>query len=694
MAIFWNPAHSLKNMRIQLIASTVLLLASPAVAQPQNGLSLIPMPTSLQPGSGRLTVDQSLSVAITGFKDATLERGIHRFVAELSRQTGMSLKQKLVDSPNPTLLIHAAQGRERVQKLSEDESYELVIGESGAKLTAPTPLGVLHGLQTFLQLVEATTNGFAVPVVTIKDRPRFPWRGLLIDVGRHFIPLDVLKRNLDGMAAVKMNVLHWHLYDNEGFRLESKRFPRLQEAGSDGLYYTQDEIREFVAYAHDRGIRIVPEFEMPGHSRSLFAGYPELASGPGPYKVEPGGPDAVMDPTREETYKFIDKFVQEMAALFPDEYFHIGGDEVNGAQWDANPKIQAFIHSHGMKTNQDLQASFNQRLQKILSKHHKIMMGWDEVLHPDLPRTVVVQSWRGQQSLATAAQQGYRSLLSFGYYLDLMWPAARHYAVDPMSGAAASLNPEEKSRIIGGEACMWSEWVTPENIDSRIWPRNAAIAERLWSSPEVQDTDSLYARLDKLSRRLEWLGLTHRSSMIPAFYRMAGTNDIASLRTLAEVVEPVKDYTRMNSLKTGWDFRAPLNRLVDIARPESDQARHLRDAVLRYIGSGYKDKAAEAEIRTRLTTWRDNDAKLHPLLEQFFLLTELAPLSEDLSTLGAAGLFALDCLDKSTPSPSSWRAQQLALVKRAKTPRADLLLMVVEPIQQLIERSEGKTQEP
>ena len=291
----------------------------------------MPMPTSVQPGVGRLPVDQSFSVAITGFNDATLERGIHRFVASLSRQTGMFLKQKLVDSPSPTLLIHALHGSERVQRLSEDESYELVISESGAMLTAPSPLGVLHGLQTFLQLVETTTNGFAVPVFTIKDRPRFAWRGLLMDVGRHFIPLDVLKRNLDGMAAVKMNVLHWHLYDNEGFRVENKRFPRLQEAGSDGEYYTQAEIREFVAYAHDRGIRIVPEFEMPGHSRSLFAGYPELAaSGPGPYRVEPGGADAVMDPTREETYKFIDKFVKEMAKLFPDDYFHVGGDEVNG----------------------------------------------------------------------------------------------------------------------------------------------------------------------------------------------------------------------------------------------------------------------------------------------------------------------------------------------------------------------------
>src|SRR5712691_6334220 len=538
-------------MRILLILNVVFLLAPTTAAQRQRELKLMPMPSSVQLGTGQLPIDQFFSVAVTGFQEAALERGVQRFAAELSQQTGMLFKHKPADA-SPTLSIHADHGREPVEKLGEDESYELAITDSGAKLTAPTPLGVLHGLQTFLQLVATTPAGFAVPVVTIKDRPRFAWRGLLIDVGRHFIPLDVLKRNLDGMAAVKMNVLHWHLYDNEGFRVESKRFPRLQEAGSDGQYYTQAEIREFVAYAHDRGIRIVPEFEMPGHSRSLFAGYPELASGPGPYKIEPGGADAVMDPTQEGTYKFIDKLMEEMTRLFPDDYFHIGGDEVNGSQWDANPKIQAFIQSHGMKSNQDLQAHFNQRLQKILNKHHKIMMGWDEVMHPDLRKSVVVQCWRGQQSLAIAAQQGYSSLLSFGYYLDLMWPASRHYAVDPMSGAAASLNPEEKSRIIGGEACMWSEWVTPENIDSRIWPRNAAIAERLWSSPEVQDPGSMYTRLDKLSRQLEWLGLTHRSALIPALHRMAGTDEVAALRTLAEIVEPVKDYTRMNSLKTTW----------------------------------------------------------------------------------------------------------------------------------------------
>src|SRR4030081_583158 len=247
-----------------------------------------------------------------------------------------------------------------------------------------------------------------------------------------------------------------------------------------------------------------------------------------------------MDPTREETYKFIDKFIAEMAQLFPDAYFHIGGDEVNGHQGDANPKIQAFIHAHGMKNNQDLQAYFNERLQKILSKHHKIMMGWDEVLHPDLPKTVVVQSWRGQQSLATAAKQGYSGLLSFGYYLDLMWPAARHYAVDPMSGAAATLSPEERGRVLGGEACMWAEWVTPENIDSHIWPRNGVVAERLWSPPEVNNEDSMYVRLNALSLHLESLGLTHRSARMHMLHRMAGTGAISPLGALDFVVVTVR----------------------------------------------------------------------------------------------------------------------------------------------------------
>jgi hexosaminidase len=673
-------------MRTLLIVIVPFLFATMAAAQMQPHFNLMPMPSAVQPGTGQLPIDRTFSVSVTGFHDATLARGIDRFVSELSRQTGMSLNHDAVKVASPTLLIHAGHSREEVQRVGEDESYELIVEQSGAKLQAPNPLGILHGLQTFLQLVETTGKGFAVPAVTINDQPRFAWRGLLIDVSRHFIPLNVLKRNLDAMAAVKMNVLHWHLSDDQGFRVESKQFPKLHQMGSEGLFYTQDEIREFLAYAHDRGIRVLPEFDVPGHSRSWFVGYPELASGPGPYALGGGGIDPIMDPTLESTYKFLDKFIAEMAKLFPDAYFHIGGDEVDGKQWDANPKIQAFIHAHAMKNNQDLQAYFNQRLQKILAKHHKITIGWDEILHPDLPKTIVVQSWRGQQSLAAAAQQGYRGLLSFGYYLDLMWPAARHYAVDPMSGAAATLTPEEKARILGGEACMWAEWVTAENIDSHIWPRNGAVAERLWSRQEVTDVDSMYNRLNVLSLRLEWLGLTHRSAR-KYMLRRAGGTDSFYLRTLAEVTEPVKDYTRSDSLKGPIDFHAPLIRMVDAVYPESDTARSFRDLVQNYVRSGYKDKATAGLIRSWLKTWQDNDSGLHPLLEQSFLLHEVMPLSENLSALGAAGLQALDYLDKSEPSPESWRTQEHALVEQAKTPTADLLLMVAAPIQQLIEAS-------
>ena len=649
----------------------------------------MPLPASVQSGTGQLTINQSFSVALSGSHDGSLDSEVQRFQHQLSRQTGIPFRP--TSGAAATLQVHADRIRKPVQELGEDESYVLTVADSGAKLTAPTTLGALRGLQTFLQLVQITPAGFAVPSVTIKDQPRFAWRGTLIDVSRHFIPIDVLKRNLDGMAAVKMNVLHWHLSDDQGFRVESKKFPKLTQMGSDGLFYTQEEIRDLIAYAHERGIRVMPEFDITGHSRSWFLGYPELSSGAGPYTLEGGGAgpyiDPIMDPTRDSTYKFLEKFIAEMAKLFPDAYFHIGGDEVDGKQWDANPKVQEFIHAHGMKNNQDLQAYFNQRLEKIVAKNHKTMVGWDEILHPDLPKTIVVQSWRGQASLAAAAKQGYRGLLSYGYYLDLMWPASRHYAVDPMADAAATLTPEQRSLILGGESCQWAEWVTPENIDSHIWPRNAVVAERLWSPQEAKDVASMYARMNAVSLELEWLGLTHRSARLHMLHRMAGTADIAALRNLADVVEPVKDYDRWSDAKGPIDFHSPLARMIDTVSPESDTARHFSDLVQTFAQSAYKDQATETQIRMWLTTWRDNDARLHPVLEQSFFLQEDEPLSQNLSALGATGLEALDYLDKGQPAPDAWKTQQLALIEQAKTRKADLLLMVVVPVEQLVEAS-------
>ena len=679
-------------MRTIFILLMLCSVLTPMAAQQQPAVNLMPIPANLQMATGRLVIDLSFSVGISGNSDPRLQRGVERFLNDLRRQTGMlPLDMKETEPSKAMLVIRAAHANKEVLELGEDESYSLEVSTAGAKLDTPTTLGALHGLQTFLQLVTTTADGFAVPALSIQDKPRFPWRGLMIDVGRHFIPLDVLRRNLDGMAAVKLNVLHWHLSENQGFRVESKKFPKLHELGSDGLFYTQDEIRDLIAYAQERGIRVVPEFDMPGHSTAWFVGYPELASAPGPYQIERkwGVFDPAMDPTQERTYKFLDDFIGEMAGLFPDHYFHIGGDEVNGKQWDANPKIQEFMRSHGIKSNENLQAYFNKRVQEIVSKHGKTMVGWDEILRPDLPKNIVVQSWRGQESLAAAAKQGYRGLLSHGYYVDLMWSAERHYSFDPLGGAGANLSPEEKQRVLGGEACMWGEYVSPENIDSRIWPRTAAIAERLWSPQEIKDVNWMYQRMEKVSRKLDWLGLTHISGYAPMLRRIAGSDDISALRALAEVVEPVKDYNRGDQAAAEPTSADPLNRLVDAARPESMTARKFADQVDKLL-SGKADAETKSQIKSQLTLWRDNQTKLQPLAEHSFLLKEVVPLSQDLSSLGVAGLRAMDYLDSGQHAPSDWATEQLGAIEQAKKPKAQLLLVIAPSIQRLIQASVGQ----
>jgi len=660
----------------------------------QPALNLMPLPAGAQSGTGSLGVDSSFSVAFTGHTEPRLERAGERFLRQLARQTGLPLALMPAKTGKATLVIQADHASKEIQEVGEDESYVLEVTATGAKLTAPTPLGAMHGLQTFLQLVDVSPDGFAAPAVTIHDQPRFPWRGLMIDSARHFIPLDVVRRNIDGMEAVKMNVFHWHLSENQGFRVESKKSPKLHELGSDNLYYTQDEIRDLIAYARDRGIRVVPEFDMPGHSTAWFVGHPELASGKGPYEIERrwGVFDPAMDPTNEKVYKFLDDLIGEMARIFPDHYFHIGGDEVNGKEWDANPKIQAFMKAHGIKNNEALQAYFSGRVQKLVTKHGKTVVGWDEVLVPGVPKDIVIQSWRGQASLAQAAKQGYRGILSNGYYLDLGWSAARHYAVDPMSGDAANLFVEEKQRILGGESCMWTEYVSPENVDSRIWPRNAAIAERLWSPQEVRDPASMYTRLDFVSARLEWLGLTHRSASRHMLQRLAGSSspvEFAALRTLTDVIEPVKDYTREQTAPSVPTSRTPMNRVVDAVPLESDAGLRFNDRVDQFLAAACHDPAAEAGLRAQLTTWRDNDAILQPLAQRSFLVKEVAANSQDLSALGAAGLAALDAIAKGQPAPDSWKTQQLAILEQVKKPKAQLLLIPAPAVQKLIEAATG-----
>jgi hexosaminidase len=506
----------------------------------------------------------------------------------------------------------------------------------------------------------------------------------MIDSGRHFMPVEVLKRNLDGMEAVKLNVLHWHLSEDQGFRVESKVFPLLQEKGSNGLYYTQKQIAEVIEYARDRGIRVVPEFDMPCHTTSWFVGYPQLASGPGPYQIATrwGILDYAMDPTRESTFEFLDRFLGEMTALFPDAYFHIGGDECNGKEWDANSRIQAYMHEHGLKDDVALQATFTERIQKLVVAHHKIPMGWDEILQPDTARDVVIQSWRGQKSLAAAARQGNRGLLSNGYYIDLNQPASYHYLNDPLGGDGASLTAEQKALVLGGEATMWSEFVTPENIDSRIWPRTAAIAERLWSPQEVRDVDSMYRRLAVVSQQLQYYRLNHASLTLFMLQRMSGESDPKYLQILANVVQPPEGYQR-GSLKQ-YDTSSPLNRLVDAVAPECEQARQFSE-LAKLIVAGKATPEEWQQARAWLTLWRDNDAKLQPSLPQSEITAELAPLSHDLSQVATIGLRALDDLENHRAANPDLIASNMQLLKAAEKPEAVLRNMVVAPVEMLLQ---------
>jgi hexosaminidase len=642
-------------------------------------VNLMPWPAHVTTGTGSLALDRSLTISVHG-GDQRVTHGVERFVAQLSRQTGVPLDVQF-PADSGQIDVSCAGPGSAVQQLGEDESYTLTVDARHIRLSAPNPLGILHGLQTLLQLVQAGGQGWVIPAVSIEDRPRFPWRGLMIDVSRHFMPVDTIRRNLDGMEVAKLNVLHLHLSDDQGFRVESLRYPRLQEMGSDGLYYTQQQIRDLVAYAHDRGIRVVPEFDIPGHTTSWLVGYPELASAPGPYKIERTWSfhTPCIDPTLESTYEFLDGFIGEMAGLFPDTFFHIGGDEVKGEQWKASANIQAWMHQHNIKDNAALQAYFNQRVQAIVAKHGKRMEGWDEILDPELPKDILIQSWRGQKSLAEAARRGYDGLLSSGWYLDLMYSAATHYAVDPLDKESAKLSETEARHILGGEAAEWSEYATPENLDNRIWPRLGAIAERLWSPRDVRDVASMYRRLDVLSRDLEWRGLEHRENPRLMLQRLAGGGPMAPLEKLARVVEPVKGYKREETNK--YVQQTPLNRLVDAVAPESDLAREFNALA----ASAKADPSVHPQLRRWLIEWRDNDTELHPMLGRSFLLGELIPVSQDLARVAGVGLDALGAIETKRGLLAHAKARRLAIVDEAAKPRAELLIAIAPGVRALLE---------
>lgn len=685
-----QPPIEQGDLQVKHTIAAALIVASmnlgSAAAQTSGSAAfvntLMPEPAHLTSGAGAFAWTTSVTVGVPHFHDQRLDDAIERSLEQIERKTGVPRQRSVTTSGASTLVIDVDAAGEAIQSIDEDESYTLSVTSGGVKLHAATVVGAMRGLTTLEQLYQASGNGFILPAVEIQDSPRFRWRGLMIDSGRHFEPVDVIKRNLDAMAAVKLNVFHWHLTEDQGFRVESKLYPGLTGSGSDGLFYTQEQVREIVEYARARGIRVVPEFDMPGHTRSWLVGYPDLSSDPGPYTIrrEFGVEDVAMDPTKESTYKFIDAFLGEMATLFPDPYLHLGGDETPGTQWKKNEHVLAFMHEHNFKTTDELQTYFSQRVLELAKKHGKHMVGWDEILNPALPTDAIIHSWRGSKSLYDAAQRGYQGILSQPYYLDHMKTTDEYYLADPLPDGS-TLTAEQSKLILGGEACMWGEHVNELSMDSRIWPRTAAIAERFWSPGSVRNVDDMYRRLWVQSLRIEAIAntahLTHEGA---ALRELAGTEDIDALRVFASILQPVTFGERYRGQHTSQ--LTPLDNLVDAVRPDPPSRQRIAVLVRDLLKTPSSDEA-RAELDREFKSWAVAAPVVEKQMNQSPLLATARPRLEQLRQLATLGEQTLSYLH-SGKAPAGWKKARLAQIEEAKKPQVLVRFTFLDSLEQMV----------
>lgn len=655
-----------------------------------QSLNIMPYPQSVELKKGKFELDAGFTLSLEGATSERLEFGASRWLRRLDERTGLFFQQEFITlDPKINGALKITIQRKGEVILGEKESYRLSILPGSIKIYAETDLGALHGLETLIQLLQADHNGYFFPCLEIKDQPRFPWRGLMIDVARHFQPMEVIKRNLNAMAAVKMNVLHLHLSDDQGFRVESKVYPKLHEDASDGLYFTQVQIKEIIHYADRLGIRVYPEFDVPGHATAILTAYPALGSAPGPYQLQKNAGifDPTLNPTIEETYIFLDRLFTEMAGLFPDEYFHIGGDENEGLHWSQNDSIQMFMKKHGFRDQHELQGYFTGRMLESLGAAGKKIVGWDEILHPGLPKEAVIHSWRGWEYMSKAAKEGYSTILSKGFYIDLMKPAAAHYLNDPLP-PGHDLPSTETQYILGGEATMWSELVTPLTIDSRIWPRTAAIAERLWSPAQVNDVADMYARLGHVSLRLEEVGSMHIRNQAVIMRNLAAGQSTVALKNLLDVVEPMKGYTR-NPGGTMYTMYSPYTLFADAATADAPAARKFNALVEKYLSRpGLTNRE---EIITYLELWKENHEKLLPVIHASPILKEVENLSYHLSMLAG---HTLNILNSPSVNTLKQYEQTDELLRKAREQGGRTELQVVTSMERIIKSHTNKIEAP
>lgn len=685
---------------------TAFLLFSGALAchaQGNDSLLVMPWPKSLKMGTASFIFTNRFTIGINGPQSEKLLDAVNGFYQRTAKRTHLYFPQeylKMTDS-QPDAQLHISYDKSIEPKIGMDESYQLKISADQITIGAATDIGAIRGLETLYQMIMPTHTGYYCPAAEISDAPRFKWRGLMIDVARHFIPMDVLLRNIDAMAAVKLNVLHLHLSDDEGFRVESKVYPKLQQNGSNGLYYTQAQIVAMVKYAHKRGIIVIPEFDLPGHCTSILAGYPFLASYTASYKpakrynldtvknVTPAkimkiiGPGATptINPARETTYIFFDRLFKEMTSLFPDDYLHIGADENNGAAWKQNPEIVAYMKTKNLKNTDELQAYFVKRMYIIAKKYHKQLIGWEEAFHPALPQEVIVQKWKltapGDTLIKNIIGHHNQVVVSSGFYLDLYLPAYIHYLTDPIPANVNAANADKG--ILGAETAMWTELVNSENEEIRVWPRAAAVAERLWSPASKKDIDDMYHRLWAIDFELNDRGLDEQSHYDRLISRWVNGGDITAVKTLVDLCVPVKGYRRlMGAMFTPQPVKknlaSPMFNIADVAHCDSKPRLAFRRLVAGYLKDQHD--STKQIIKSQLERWVNNRDGFNNASASSVYLQSIIKLSDDLSASAEIGLAAL--------SQKGNKEEQLKTLKQMKTAVDEVTLSILPEIEALV----------
>ena len=532
-----------KNYTTIISILFIILLMSTNKQNNEIFPGLVPAPTHIEFADGELRLGDALGLDYNP-KDKNLKNIIRLTKSELS-SIGYSITDPGSNEAHTRLSINIDH-----HITQTPESYNLKIDPQGIDIIGSDYAGIFYGLQTLLQILETTkiNNSTAVTSVLIEDRPRFRWRGMLLDVGRHMFPADFIKRYIDIIAAHKMNVFHWHLTEDQGWRVPIKKYPKLKDIAAwrketlvghyrdkphqfDGKpyggFYTEEEITDIIDYASDRSVTIVPEIEMPGHATAALSAYPQLSCTGGPHEAETiwGVHKEVYCAGNEETFDFLENVLEEVSQVFPGPYIHIGGDECPKTRWAECEKCQKRIADEGLKDEHELQSYFIKRIEKILEKFGKRLVGWDEILEGGLAPNAVVHSWRGMDGGIEAANAGHEVIMSptthvyFDYYqsedreneplaIGGYLPLSKVYEFEPVPD---KIDSDKRHLILGGQANLWTEYIpTAKQAEYMLLPRVCALAEAVWSPKNKKDYAGFIDRLGDHLKRLDRKNLNYR----------------------------------------------------------------------------------------------------------------------------------------------------------------------------------------